>query len=574
MNAISSCPASQSSFRRLVGYLLQQPGLFFTALGMALASSLSLVAAPWLIGDLMDVIATGAQDNALLLGCGWLLILFSASAFFSWAQAHTVARLAQTTVTSIRGDYFVHLQRLPVRFFLTHRPGDLISRATNDLDVIATTLNQGAVQLVTSSFMILASLGIMFYTSAALAAVSLVFLVLMVVSTRVIAHWSRRSFAAQQTNMGLLNACVQESIEGQKTFRVYGKMLVAQQAESAIVAVKTSTWRAQILAGSMGPTMNTFNNLGFVFIAVVGGYLVVRGDITLGMVVAFLACARQLERPMTELANQFNLFQSALAGAERTFAIMDEPLEADDSHKLTTRVVGDIRFEQIQFAYGDRPVLQDVSFQLRAGKTLALVGPTGSGKSTLFNLLLGFIQADHGEIYLDDQPLDHYARAHLRRQMGVVLQDAHVFNDSVFNNLRYGKPQATLEEVKAVAQLTGADPFIQQLPQGYLTRLGTEGTALSEGQKQLLSITRTLLLDPAILLLDEATSRLDMHTEQQVQEALRQLMHQRTCLVIAHRLDTITQADEILVLDAGRVIESGTHASLRAAGGLYAQLYG
>ena len=259
-------------------------------------------------------------------------------------------------------------------------------------------------QLVTSSIMILASLGIMFYTSALLALVSLVFLILMVASTRIIAYWSRRSFAAQQKNMGLLNACVQESLEGQKTFRLYGNALIAEHTESAILAVKKSTWRSQILSGSMGPTMNTFNNFGFVFIAVVGGYLVTRGDITLGIVVAFLACARQLERPMTELANQFNLFQSALAGAERTFAILDEPLEVDDSHKLHINLKGNIRFEGIQFSYGERQVLCDVSFSLDAGKTLALVGPTGSGKSTLFNLLLGFIHASRGTIYLDEQP--------------------------------------------------------------------------------------------------------------------------------------------------------------------------
>jgi ATP-binding cassette subfamily B multidrug efflux pump len=574
MNAAKSSSVNASSFMRLLIYLLQDRAVFFIAVSMALASSLCLVASPWLIGHLIDVIATGELGDQLLLGCGLLIVLFSASALFSWGQAHTVASLSQTTVTRIRSDYFAHLQRLPVGFFLAHRPGDLISRATNDLDVIATTLNQGAVQLVTSSIMILASLGIMFYTSALLALVSLVFLILMVASTRIIAYWSRRSFAAQQKNMGLLNACVQESLEGQKTFRLYGNALITAHTESAILAVKKSTWRSQILSGSMGPTMNTFNNLGFVFIAVVGGYLVTRGDITLGIVVAFLACARQLERPMTELANQFNLFQSALAGAERTFAILDEPLEVDDSHKLHINFKGNIRFEGIQFSYGERQVLCDVSFSLDAGKTLALVGPTGSGKSTLFNLLLGFIHASRGTIYLDEQPLGNYSREHLRRQMGVVLQDAHLFNDTVFNNLRYGKPQATLEEVITVAQMTGADAVIQKLPQGYMTRLGSDGISLSEGQKQFLSITRTLLLDPAILLLDEATSRLDVHSEQQVQQALRRLMHNRTCLVIAHRLDTITQADQILVLEAGQVIESGTHESLRQARGLYSQLYG
>lgn len=290
---VSSFTSSSSSFVRLLNYLMQSRSLFFLGVGMALASSLCLVASPWLIGHLIDVVASGKISHQLALGCGLLALSFSASAFFSWAQAHTVARLSQMTVTHIRGDYFAHLQRLPVRFFFAHRPGDLISRATNDLDVIATTLNQGAVQLVTSSLMIFASLGIMFYTSALLALVSLVFLILMVASTRLIAYWSRRSFAAQQKDMGVLNACVQESIEGQKTFRLYGTALIAEHTDSAIAVVKQSTWRSQMLSGSMGPTMNTFNNLGFVFIAVVGGYLVTRGDITLGVVVAFLACARQ-----------------------------------------------------------------------------------------------------------------------------------------------------------------------------------------------------------------------------------------------------------------------------------------
>lgn len=277
---------------------------------------------------------------------------------------------------------------------------------------------------------------------------------------------------------------------------------------------------------------------------------------------------------MTELANQFNLFQSALAGADRTFAILDEPVDIEATTQEAFQINGAIKVDALEFSYGDRKILNQVSFSLAAGKTLALVGPTGSGKSTLFNLLLGFIEAERGGIYIDAHPLSHFAPSQLRRQMGVVLQDAHLFNDTVFNNLRYGKPAASLEEVKAVAELTGADAIIQTLPNGYETRLGSEGVSLSEGQKQLLSITRTLLLDPAILLLDEATSRLDIHMEQQVQNALRHLMHNRTCLVIAHRLETITQADQILVLDQGRVIETGTHAELKAAGGLYAQLYG
>ena len=569
--------ASLPALRRLGGYLLRQPGAFGLTLLCALCAGLLLVVAPWMIGRIIDRHVIAFDGPGLLGDCLWLLLVYAAAALFAWAQAHAMAGVAQHCVQRLRGELFEHLQRLPLTFFAKRSQGELMSRATHDLDLLATTLNQGAIQLLSGLVLVLGALAFMLALSPLLTLISVVCLVSMLFATRAIAGRSRQAFADQQGYLGELNGRLQENIDGQATLRLYGAtQAAAASVEGVAQRLRFAAWRAQTLAGSMGPAMNTFNNLGFALIAAVGGWLVLGKVTSIGVVVAFLNYSRQLERPVNDLANQFNLMQAALAGVERTFQILDQADEFVDEQPLALkRLAGDVEFVGVGFHYDPRQaVLQAIDLHVRPGECVALVGPTGAGKTTLFNLLLRFIEPSRGHVRIDGLDIRHLPRRDLRRQLGVVLQDCQLFAGTLAENLRLGCPQASDEELRRVARLTGADAFISRLPLGYDSPLGGSGLVLSQGQRQLLAITRTLLIDPAILLLDEATSNIDARSEAQIQRALRTLMQGRTCLVIAHRLHTVRQADRIAVIDQGRVVALGTHEQLMAAGGTYARLHG
>ncbi|WP_437882395.1 ABC transporter ATP-binding protein [Pseudomonas sp. LRF_L74] len=564
-----------TALRRLVGYLLVRRAWFLLTLACSITSTLLLVLAPWLTGRIIDQHAVAGEPRGLLSDCLVLLLVYMAATLFAWLQARGMASVAQDCVQRLRSQLFEHLQRLPMAFFAKHSQGELMSRATHDLDLLATTLNQGVMQLLSSLVLVLGALGFMLALSPALTLVSLCCLATMLIVTRSIARYSRRAITAQQTQLGALNGLIQESISGQATLRLSAaEAHAAARVEGIAQRLRSSSRRAQIIAGSMGPAMNTFNNLGFALLAAVGGWLALHGDVSVGAVIAFLGYSRQLERPVNELANQFNLMQAAIAGIERSFEILDQEDElADHQDRPVPPLTGAIRFEAVGFHYtADHPVLQGIDLQIERGERIALIGPTGAGKTTVFNLLLRFIEPSAGHILLDGHRLSTLPREGLRRQIGVVLQDCHLFNVSLRDNLHYGRPSASDEEILHVARLTGADDFIRQLPGGYESRLGTGGITLSQGQRQLLAITRTLLRDPTILLLDEATSNIDARSEQLIHKALQTLMHGRTSLIIAHRPETIRHADRIIVLEQGRVAASGTHAQLLESSLMYQRL--
>lgn len=571
-----SVRARGSVLRQLLAYLLRERARLLPVLLCAVFGTLLLASAPYLIGRIIDGVIAPVPGSAMRAQYLLLLAVYVAAALCNFGQTRLMAAVAQRGIGRLRDDLFAHLQRLPVPFFDRRPPGELMSRVTNDMELLATTLNQGMPQLLSSAILLLGTAAFMLHLSPALTLLTVASLALMFTVTRLLARHSRAYVALQQNLLGQLNGQLEEDIGGLATIRLHNAQAVTlQRFDERNRELRGASIRAQIFAGIVGPCMNSCNNLGYVAIVAGGGWLVWHDLAGVGLVAAFLQYARQLERPVNEFANQFNLLQSALAAAERGFAILAEPVETgcDDDPSLA-RIAGAVEFECVAFAYtAGQPVLRDVSLRAVPGQHIALVGPTGAGKTTLFNLLLRFIEPCAGTIRIDARDTRTIDRQALRRQLGVVLQEPQLFEGSVLDNIRYARPEAELAEVERIVGLLGLDDFIARLPEGYATPLRAGGSNLSQGQRQLLSIARTLLADPAILLLDEATSHLDARSETQVQRALRVLMRGRTCLIIAHRLRTISGADQILLLDGGAVVERGSHAQLLAHGGVYAQLW-
>jgi ATP-binding cassette subfamily B protein len=417
----------------------------------------------------------------------------------------------------------------------------------------------------------------MLWLNVWLAVVSLVTIPLMVFLTKWIATHTRQGFREQQRTLGELNGIIEETVTGQRVVKAYGREQAAiDEFEQANRNLQTAAITAQTYALVLGPLTNFVNNVGFAIVAGVGGWMALQGLVTVGIIASFLSYARQFGRPLNQIANLYNTIQAALAGAERIFEILDEISELADTP--TTRplaqIEGDVTFENVCFGYNKEvPVLKQVSLQAKAGQTIALVGPTGAGKTTIVNLLSRFYDINSGAIRIDEQDIRQVQKASLRRQLGIVLQDTFLFSGSVMENIRYGRLDASDEEVIAAAKLANADSFICRLPQGYDTLLSERGSNLSQGQRQLLAIARAILADPRILILDEATSSVDTRTEMRIQEALLRLMTGRTSFVIAHRLSTIREADQVLVINNGRIIEQGNHDSLLAQQGFYHNLY-
>lgn len=568
---------TRASLLRLCRYLARQRVGLIGVVLLTLLSSGAALLGPYLLGISIDRYVIPRDGAGLMRLCLLLLAVYAFSAAATWVQAYVMAGVAQRTVRQLRSDLFARLQRLPLRYFDSKTHGELMSRTTNDIENVSNTLNQSVTQLISSVVTVVGALVLMLSLNVWLTVVSLITIPIVMLVTGKIAKHTRSYFTGQQQSLGELNGFIEETVSGQKVIKVFRReKKAADQFRSINSRLREVGIKAQIYSGTIGPVMNVVNNLGFAVIAAVGGWMAYKGWTSIGVIVSFLNYSKQFSRPVNELANQFNMIQSAVAGAERVFEVMDAETEDEEaSDRLPVPSVrGEVRFEEVSFGYrADHPILKRVSLTAKPGDTIALVGPTGAGKTTIVNLLTRFYDVTEGRITVDGRDIRELDKISLRRQLGIVLQDAYLFSDTIRENLRYGHLDATDAEIEAAAKLAGADGFIRKLPQGYDTQLTAEGSNLSQGQRQLLTIARAILADPAVLILDEATSSVDTRTEMQIQEAMNSLMKGRTSFVIAHRLSTIREADMILVLHGGEIIERGTHEELLERQGFYYELY-
>ena len=570
---------SKQTVFRIWGYLAKHRAGLIVTISMVILAALLTLTAPYLLGIAIDHYIMVSVYDGFARVCLLLLVVYAGSALLSWLQGYIMVGLSQRIVLQLRTDIFAQLQKAPLRFFDTRAHGDLMSRATNDIDQISTVMNHSVTQLVSSFVMITGALIFMFFLNIQLAIISLCMIPIVTIITRKIADFTRRYFREQQTMLGELNGFIEETLSGQKIVNLFSQES-RKKAEFHVMnqRLREASIHAQVSSGVLPPVMNAMNNISFAIIAAIGGWMALHSMTSVGIVVSFLHYSKQFSRPVNELANQFNLLQSAVAGAERVFEMIDTPAEYDqemtEEGELATKVKGDIVFENVSFSYQDRKsVLKGISFEAKSGETVAFVGPTGAGKTTIINVLTRFYEIDSGKITLDGVDIRTLEKQILRKQIGLVLQDVYLFYGTIRENIRYGKLDASDEDVIKAAKMANADSFIQRLPNGYDTVLMAEGANLSQGQRQLLNIARVMLADLPILILDEATSSIDTRTEMHIQRALEALKTGRTCLIIAHRLNTIREADRILVIDDGRIIEKGSHQQLIDNRGMYYAMY-
>ena len=511
--------------------------------------------------------------HALMVMAVIYLIGIATTFLYNWLMVG----ISQGVLKRVRDDMFEHMQTLPIRYFDTNTHGDLMSRMTNDVENISTTISQSIGSLISGVLTVLGSFAIMMVYSPLLTLISLSTIFLTIIVSSVMTKFMRKYFMQQQILLGRINGHVEEMVTGYRTVVAYSKEQDAiDEFSSMNDELRRCGIRAQICGGVMGPLMNCISNFGFVLIAAFGGWFTMRGMITVGTIQAFILYSKQFSRPINEIANQYANIQTAIAGAERIFEVMEAEHETDNgtSYFTAKNVKGDICFKDVVFGYEEgKTVLKGLDLDVKRGQKIAIVGATGSGKTTVVNLLTRFYDIDSGSITVDGVPITDIRMAELRRSIAIVLQDTVLFSGTIEDNIRYGKENASPEEVKAAAAHANADEFIERLPEGYAAQLSEGGSNLSQGQRQLLAIARAVLAEPPILILDEATSSVDTRTEMHIQSAMVALMKNRTSLIIAHRLSTIRDADKIVVIDGGRVAEMGSHDELIALGGCYYKLY-
>ncbi|WP_238859371.1 ABC transporter ATP-binding protein [Clostridium sp. YIM B02569] len=549
--------------------------IFLAMIFTAFSSAIS-VGIPYFVGKTFDTfrIATRTVDKStLILFLTIIAVLYGVNCLISWINGVIMLKVSQKLVFVIRAEFFEKMQRLPLKFYDTRSHGDTMSRITNDVDNISSTIAQTTTQLISSILTLVGSFMVMIVLNVPLTLVVLLCIPLVILLTRVIATHSRKYFLAQQRNLGSLNGVIEENILGLKMVKAFNKQEdVLKQFEKINENLYESSNKAQIWSGYMMPLMNVINNFIFAVVAIVGGMLSVGYGVAVGTVVSFLSYSKQFSQPLNSVAGMFNTIQSALAGAERVFEILDNEEESEDFKDAIEikQPNGDVTFENVYFSYDKSiPILKNVSFKVKAGETVALVGETGAGKTTIVNLLTRFYDADSGNIFIDDEPITNIKRNSLRKCFSVVLQDTCLFTGTIMDNIRYSKKDATDEQVVNAAKIAHAHEFIDKLPKGYQTLVSGATDNLSQGQRQLMSIARAVLCDSPILILDEATSSVDTKTEKDIQHALLRLMKNRTSFLIAHRLSTIRDADRIMVIGGGKILESGNHKSLMNEKGEY-----
>ncbi len=519
----------------------------------------------------------GVDFGALAMILLGLVALYLLATFFTWVSWYAMAGVSQRTVYRLRREVDQKLGRLPLKYFDTHPRGDTLSRVTNDIDNIANTLQQSLTQIITSLATIVGVLAMMFWISPMLAAISLLVIPVAAGSTMLIARRSQKQFATQWKRTGTLNGQVEESHTGHGIVKVFGHQEDAiRQFDAENQKVYEASFKAQFISGIVMPVMSFVGNLNYVAIAVIGGTQVATGRMSLGDVQAFIQYSRSFTQPITQTASIANLLQSTMASAERVFELLDESEEIPDPAEpvLLENVTGHVTLDGVSFRYEpDRPLIENLNADVRSGEVLAIVGPTGAGKTTVVNLLMRFYEIDAGTISIDGIDIRKLTRDNLRGTFGMVLQDTWLFGGTIRENIAYGREDATEEEIVAAAKAAHVDHFVRTMPHGYDTVIDDDASNLSQGEKQLLTIARAFLADPQILILDEATSSVDTRTEVLVQQAMSLLMKGRTAFVIAHRLSTIRNADEILVMDQGKIVEQGSHDDLIARKGFYYNLY-
>jgi ATP-binding cassette subfamily B protein len=570
----------KETLRRLWSYLGAERKLLSVVFLIILIDSAVMLLGPYLIGVSIDAMTAkdgGVDMTMLQIFAVALLSSYAGDACLTFLQGWMMAGISQRVVMNLRTALFGKLQKLPLAFFDTRRHGELMSRLSNDIDNVSNTISQATTQLMVGSIAIIGSLVMMLILSPLLTLASLITVPMVVLLARTITRRTRVFFLGQQTELGRLNGHIEETISGIEMVKAFNHEDKAiDEFDTVNKRLYEVGLKAQIWSGFLMPIMGVINNIGFAAVAVVGGILAVKGAITVGIIASFLSYSRQFVRPLNDLANVFNTLQSGIAGAERVFEVLDEEEETPDRPGAVelSNPQGLVEFENVSFGYRkDVPILKDINFVSEQGRSTALVGPTGAGKTTIVNLLTRFYDVTDGRILIDGRDIRDYTRDSLRRCFGIVLQDTYLFSGTIKENIKYGKSDATDAEVEAAAKMANAHPFIRRLPKQYDTMLAENGGNLSQGQRQLLAIARVILATPSILILDEATSSIDTRTELHIQDALLNIMAGRTSFIIAHRLNTIRDADTIMVIDHGEIIERNSHDELIREQGRYYRMF-
>ncbi|TKH10192.1 ABC transporter ATP-binding protein [Peribacillus simplex] len=577
----------KGTLKRLLTYLKPRRNKLIAVFFAAIMSTIFMIVGPKIMGNAITELFEGAYGklqgipgaaiNFDKIGQILLLLagLYALSSLFNYVQQYIMSSVAQNTVYDLRQDVNEKLEKLPLKYFEGRPNGETLSRMTNDIDTIGSTLQQSLTQFITSIVTILGIIIMMLSISPLLTLISIVSLPLSIFAIRPILKRSQKYFADQQRKLGQLNGHIEEMYTGHQVVKAFGH---EKKASAQFTAVNEELYKAgskaQFISGIIMPIMFFIGNLSYVLISVVGGILVTQRSISIGDIQAFITYSKQFTQPITQTANIANIIQSTVAAAERVFELLDEEEEMkEETTANIKRANGAVSFEHVDFGYGEEMLIEDMNIDVLPGQTVAIVGPTGAGKTTMINLLMRFYELNGGKINIDGLDTRNMSRNDLRKNFGMVLQDTWLFNGTIKENIAYGKNGATDEEIFTAARTAHADHFIRTLPDGYETILNEEATNISQGQKQLLTIARAVLADPPIMILDEATSSVDTRTEVFIQKAMNRLMEGRTSFVIAHRLSTIKDADLILVMDQGKVIEKGTHSDLLMENGFYAELY-